>query len=121
MTKLQKEAFARKAQELVNKIKENIQPIPEPQEMNHCVDVISKWKGQYFYINQKYKVAPHPGQYKDFFEAGIVRLKPVGTDSFQIAYFRHTGKWETLDMMYDYLSYEEVEKAVLNDAWFQVF
>lgn len=120
MTKPQKETFERKAQELVEKLKENLTPLPEPQEMNHCIDVISRWKGQFFYILQKYKVSPLHERHTDFFEAGIVRLKPIGVDKFEIAYFRHTGKWQSL-YTYDELSYEEVKDAVLNDDWFQVF
>lgn len=120
MTKSQKEFFSRKAQELVEELKEKLSPIPEPQQFNHCVDVTSKWKGQYFYIMQKYKCAPDSHRAVDFFEVGIARLKPVGKNLFHIAYFRHTGKWFPLDV-YGELSYEEAKKMILEQAIFQVF
>lgn len=117
-TKKQKESISKQFEPLVEKLKENLQPLPEPQEFNHCVDVFGKWRGNYFYIKQKYKTGENG--IKPFFDMGLARLEFYGENRFNLAYFRHTGKWEPL-WMYEDISFEEAEKAILEDSMFQVF
>ncbi|MFT6962100.1 MAG: hypothetical protein ACJAWV_001825 [Flammeovirgaceae bacterium] len=117
-TKVEKDSISRQFESLIEELKENLQPIPEPQQFNHCVDIFSKWRGNFFYIMQKYKTGENGVQ--DFFEIGLVRLEFYGEDRFNLSYFRHTGKWEPL-FMYNDISYESAKKAILEDPTFQVF
>ena len=40
---------------LVEELKSNLQPLDEPQTYNQVVDITTKWRGNHFYIIQKYK------------------------------------------------------------------
>lgn len=119
--KAQKDIISKQFEPVIEKLKENLKPIPEPQEWNHCIDVFSKWRGNFFYIMQKYKVGgPKERRLKDFFDIGVARLEFYGENRFNLSYFRHTGKWEPL-FMYQDISFEEAKKAILEDPMFQVF
>ena len=37
--------------------------------------------------------SPAPNRISPFFEVGFARLEFVGANKFDLAYFRHTGKW----------------------------
>ena len=117
-TKAEKEAISKQCEPLIEELKKNLQPIPEPQKFNHCIDVFSKWRGNYFYIMKKFKTGEN--SYKDFFDYGIARLEFYGKHGFNLSYFRHTGKWEPL-FMYEGISLEEAHKVILEDSMFQVF
>ena len=117
--KREKDKITEQFEPIVEELKKNLTPLPEPQEWNHCIDVFSKWRGNYFYIMQKYKVGGE-NRLKDFFDAGIARLEYYGEDRFNLSYFRHTGKWEPL-FMYQDISFETAKKAILEDPMFQVF
>jgi len=54
-TKQQKTAISKQFEPIIEILKKNLQPIPEPQILNHCVEIFSKWRGKFFYIMQKYK------------------------------------------------------------------
>jgi predicted AlkP superfamily phosphohydrolase/phosphomutase len=47
-TKAQKDAIAKKFESVIDELKKNIQPIPEPQVFNHCIDVFGQWRGNFF-------------------------------------------------------------------------
>ncbi len=117
--KRDKDKISKQFEPIVEELKKSLRPLPEPQKWNHCIDVFSKWRGNYFYIMQKYKVGGE-NRLKDFFDAGIARLEYYGEDRFNLSYFRHTGKWEPL-FMYQDISFEEAKKAILEDPMFQVF
>jgi hypothetical protein len=38
-------------------------------------------------------VSPGPNRISPFFEIGFARLEFIGGNRFDLAYFRHTGKW----------------------------
>jgi len=114
-TKNQKETISRHFESVIEELKKNITPIPQPQKFNHCVDIVSNWRGNYFYIKQKYATPEN-----SYFEVGLARVTFLGTNSFSLAYFRHTGKWFPL-WMYENISLEEAKKAVLGEPVFQVF
>jgi hypothetical protein len=101
----------------VQKLKQNIDPVPEPQEMNHCVDVFTKWWRSYFYVMQKFKCPPE-GYSIPGFESGVARLQFRGPDSFDLAYYRYTGQWLVIA---EGFSLEACVKAVGEDPWFEVF
>jgi hypothetical protein len=115
-TESQKLAITKDFEPLVEELKKNLRPLPEPQQFNHCIDVFSKWHRNYFYIMQKFKTGEN--SYTDFFEAGIARLEYYGEAKFNVSFFRYTGQWVPI---YENMSTEDVKKAILEDEWFQVF
>mgnify|MGYP000055969020 CR=1 FL=1 len=118
-TKTDKDKISKQFEPIIEELKKNLKPIPEPQEYNHCIDVFGKWRGNYLYIKQKFKVGGE-NRYKDFFDVGIARLEYYGENRFNLSYYRYTGKWEPL-YMYQDISFEEAKKAILEDSMFQVF
>lgn len=114
-TKTQKEAISKQFESLIEELKKRHPPILEPQDFNHCIDYFSKWRGNFFYIMQKYKTGKN--NRTDFFDIGLARLEYYGENRFNLAYFRHTGKWEPM-FMYNDISYEEATKAILEDDMF---
>lgn len=69
-----------------------VKPPPKKPKFNYIVDVFTKWHGRYFYFMAKY-ACPGPNRILPFFEIGFARLEYVGGNQFDLAYFRHTGKW----------------------------
>ncbi|AEE49869.1 hypothetical protein [Haliscomenobacter hydrossis] len=80
----------------VQALNASLPALAEPQEFNQVVKIESKWRGSYFYLMSHYKSAPRPNNIKDGFEMGIARLTAKGGNKYDLAYFRHTGKWFTL-------------------------
>jgi hypothetical protein len=117
-TEADKIAISIQFEPVVAELKKHIQPLPEPQEWNHCVDVFTKWHRNYFYIMQKYKTGKNA--IVDYFDTGLARVEFYGKDRFNLSYFRHTGQWEPLPM-YHNISFEDAQKAILNDEWFMMF
>lgn len=101
---------------MIEELKKQIKPTPEPQQFNHCIDVFGKWKGNYFYIMQKYKTGENG--IGDFFDEGLARLEFLGENRFKLSYFRHTGKWHPIATD---ISFEVAKKSILEDPMFQVF
>lgn len=114
-TNIQKDTISRQFEPVIEVLKKRITPIPEPQQFNHCVDIVSNWRGNYFYIKQKYKTPENR-----YFEVGLARVTFLGPNSFSLAYFRHTGKWFPL-WMYEAITLEEAKKAISEEHMFQVF
>jgi hypothetical protein len=101
---------------VIEELKKNITPLPEPQEINHCIDIFCKWNKNFFYIMQKFKTGK--GGIVDYFDMGLARLEFYGEGKFNLAYFRYTGQWFTIDQN---ISTEDAQKSILEDSWFQVF
>jgi hypothetical protein len=116
-TKAQKDTISAQFKPVIEALKKNLQPIPEPQEVNHCIDVFSKWRGKFFYIMQTFKTSEKSTT--DFFDYGLARLEFYGVNRFNLSYFRHTGKWEPL-FMYADISFETAKEAILEDSMFQM-
>lgn len=116
-TTAEKDNLSNQLEAIVDSFKAQLKPIPDPQRFNHCIDITSKWQKNYFYIKQKFKAADEGRE--RYFEIGIARLKYNGPDSFDLAYFRHTGKWFPL-WTHEGISLEEATKAILNYHVFQV-
>ena len=70
----------------------HVKPPPKNSEFNYIEDIFTKWHGRYFYFMAKY-ACPGPSCISPFFEIGFARLEFVGDNRFDLAYFRHTGKW----------------------------
>ena len=116
VTETQKVAISKQFEPVIEELKKNLTPLPEPQEINHCVDIFSKWNKNFFYIAQKFKTGK--SSIVDYFDTGLARLEFYGEGKFNLAYFRHTGQWFTI---YQYISTEDAQKAILEDPWFDVF
>jgi hypothetical protein len=116
-SKPQKAAIFQQFEPVIELLKKRLEPVPEPQVFNHCIDVFSKWRGNYFYIMRKFKTGENSTT--DFFDYGLARLEYYGEDRFNLSYFRHTGKFEPL-FMYQDISFEEAKKAILEDYMFEV-
>jgi len=116
--KAQKINISKQFEPFIEELKKNIQPIPQPQKLNHCIDIITKWRGNFFYIMQKYKSGENG--IKDFFEIGLARLEFYGENRFNLSFFRHTGKWEPM-FIYQDISLQDVQKAISEDPIFQLF
>lgn len=71
---------------------EHVKPPPENPRFNYIDDIFTKWHGRYFYFMVKYACSG-PRCISPFFEIGFARLEFVGDNRFDLAYFRHTGKW----------------------------
>lgn len=71
---------------------EHVKPPPENPRFNYIEDIFTKWHGRYFYFMAKYACSG-PSCISPFFEIGFARLEFVGDNRFDLAYFRHTGKW----------------------------
>ena len=67
-------------------------PPDENSTLNYLVDIFSKWHGRYFYLTSKYK-CPGPNAIRPFFDSNFARLEFIGSSRFNLAYMRHTGKW----------------------------
>lgn len=60
--------------------------------------------------------SPGPNRIAPFFEIGFARMEFVGDDRFDLAYFRHTGKWWTI---YSDLTLDEALDLVKSGGHFQ--
>jgi hypothetical protein len=71
---------------------EHVKPPPKNPRFNYIEDIFTKWQGRHFYFMAKY-ASPAPNRISFFFEVGFARLEFIGDNKFDLAYFRHTGKW----------------------------
>jgi hypothetical protein len=74
---------------------EHVKPPSKNPQFNYIVDIFTRWHGRYFYFMAKY-ACPGPNCISPFFEIGFARLEFVGSNCYDLAYFRHTGKWWTV-------------------------
>jgi hypothetical protein len=66
----------------------------DPGPFNYPVAVFSEWRGQTFYLSVRYR--PRSRRPEDDFAVQHTRMTPTGFGRFDLAYFRHTGKWLTV-------------------------
>ena len=83
-----------KANELVATVLKprHVKPPPENPQRNYLEDIITRWRGSYFYFCAVYRSAgPHAlgGQ----FESKFARMKYTEGSLFDLAYMRHTDAW----------------------------
>lgn len=116
-TKAQKAAITAKFAPLVQRLNDELPPLEEPQVRNQCIRVFTKWWRNFFYVMQEYKCPPE-GYTAPGFEIGVSRMEFHAENSFDIAYFRHTGQWWVIA---EGLTLEECLESVEKDPWFQVF
>ncbi|MEM8527816.1 MAG: hypothetical protein AAGG68_24455 [Bacteroidota bacterium] len=90
-------------------------PYDESKPINQGVSFFGKWYRGFYYVYEKLKTPPD--SMVEEFDVGVARMKYVGNEQFNLAYFRHTGKWEDL-FTHESLSLEESVNAIKNDPWF---
>jgi hypothetical protein len=83
-----------KASELVETVLKPryIKPPPAKADWNYPIEIWTKWQGSFFYFGSTW-ASPGPNRIAPTFELGFARLEFVGNRRFNLAYYRHTGKW----------------------------
>lgn len=66
----------------------------DPGPFNYPVSVFSQWRGRSFYLGATYRTPSRNPD--DDFVVRTARLTPTGFGRFDLAYFRHTGRWCTV-------------------------
>ena len=92
-----------------------LKPYDESKDINQGIYFFGKWNRNFYYVYQKMKTPPN--SMVEEFDYGVARMKYVGDQQFDLAYFRHTGKWEDI-FTHAGLSLEEAVEAIKNDPWF---
>ena len=64
-----------------------------PGPWNYPIGVFSEWRGRQFYLNVRYKGGRRASV--DEFVVRHTRMTLTGFGRFDLAYFRHTGRWFT--------------------------
>ena len=93
----------------------HVEPPPKEPQFNYVVDIFTRWRGCFFYFMARY-ACPGSNRTAPFFEIGFARLEFVGDDRFDLAYFRHTGKWWSV---YSALTLDEALDLVKSEGIFQ--
>ncbi len=79
---------------------------------NYVIAVFSEWRGESFYLCATYRTPE--GRPEDDFTVRTTRLKHTGRGRFELAYFRHTNRWQpvysdlTVQECFDAIEDEEV-------------
>lgn len=66
----------------------------DPGPFNYPVEVFSEWRGKAFYFCARYRT--QSGRPEDDFVVRQSRMTLTGFGRFDLAYFRHTGRWFTV-------------------------
>lgn len=67
----------------------------DPGPFNYPVNVFSEWRGKAFYICAKY--CSQSRRPEDDFVTRSARMTLKGFGRFDLAFFRHTGRWFTIN------------------------
>lgn len=70
-----------------------ITPPPEDNRWNYLTDISISWHGSFLYFVGTY-ACPGPNAFSPSFESRFVRIEYAGGRVFNLAYMRHTDKWE---------------------------
>jgi hypothetical protein len=66
----------------------------DPGPFNYPIAVFSEWRGKAFYLNVRYRARSRRPE--DDFVVRHTRMTLTGFGRFDLAYFRHTGRWFTV-------------------------
>jgi len=91
-----------------------IQPPPKNARFNYIVDIYTKWNKNCIYFRAKF-ACPGPNAISPFFEDSFTRLAYMANGRFNLAYMRHTGKWQ--EVFTDF-SMEEAFDEIRNQPFF---
>jgi hypothetical protein len=105
-----------KVQELIDKeLKpKHVKPPPEDDRFNYITDITLKWHGSTLFLVAVY-ACPGPNAISPTFEARFARMRPAGSDRFDLSFMRHTEKWVEL---YQGQSLDECLACIRDDPWF---
>ena len=89
-----KREVQRRAQDLIDSTLKPryIQPPDKKAKFNYLVGLHTKWHGPFFYFCSTY-CSLGPKALSPSFESRFARLQYAGYRRFNLAYFRHTGRW----------------------------
>jgi len=65
-----------------------------PGPFNYPIAVFSEWRGKAFYLTVRYRAQSR--RLEEDFVVRQTRMTLIGFGRFDLAYFRHTGKWFTV-------------------------
>lgn len=107
----------RRADELVDTVlkPQHILPPPDDKRFNYIADIYTKWYHSYLYFCARY-ICPSPECTVPDFETKFTRMEYSGSNRFNLAFMRHTGKWVEV---YQDLSLEECLDSIRDDPFFQ--
>ena len=111
-----KEQVTAKANEIIETMfkPQYLKPPPKKPRFNYIVDIYTKWHRHCLYFRAKY-ACPGPNALSPFFEDGFTRLAYMANGRFNLAYMRHTGKWQEV---FTDLSMEEAFDEIRNQPFF---
>lgn len=66
----------------------------DPGSYNYPIEVFSEWRGKVFYLCVKLRARSRRPE--DDFVVRHTRMTATGFGRFDLAYFRHTGRWFTV-------------------------
>jgi hypothetical protein len=69
-----------------------VEAAPQNPEYPFLIDVLTRWRGRYFYFVALYR-DPRPEAIVPTFEMPFARLTHVATGRFVVSYRHHTGKF----------------------------
>jgi hypothetical protein len=72
---------------------ERIHPPLDDTRFSYIVDLSTQWYHSFFYFCATYR-CPAPECISEFFEVKFTRLEYSGGERFNLAYMRHTDKWQ---------------------------
>ena len=93
-------------------LKPRFLPKIEPTHFNYPIDIHGVWMGGKYRFVQRYR-SGHEDNRGEEFDAPFARIDRMGTDSFDIYFMRHTGKWWRL---YRGVTLTEALKALEDDG-----
>jgi len=59
---------------------------------SYVIDIYSKWRKNFIYFYAKYQDT-RPGVIEPTYDWKLARIEHLKEDKYNLAYFRHTGKW----------------------------
>lgn len=96
ITEKEKQALEKLFEPLISEYKIKFIEAKPDKKHNYVIDFYSKFYRGFFYLCAKYK-AEYQNRIHDEFETKFARLEYIDNDKFNLAYFRHTGQWWTID------------------------
>lgn len=96
LTEARKQALIIMFEPLINDYKTKFIRAKPNKKENYIIDFYGKFYREFFYLYSKYK-AEYENRIVDEFEVKFARLEFVDRNKYNLAYFRHTGQWWTID------------------------
>jgi len=91
-----------------------IKPPPKKARFNYIVDIYAKWRKNCLYFCARF-ACPGPNAISPFFEDNFTRLAYMANGRFNLAYMRHTGKWQEV---FSDLSLKDAFAEIQNQPFF---